>query len=136
MVDNKTIDADSAKGTTAVIRDVVSSIDRNKKIKAPSKQTKIIYKLLNEQHKEDIVESALLKYYRSEELKPYQAELIKMQKHLESTGKKMIITSASSSLSLATISTLESAVSCDNRKLRSAGFCSMCHETPSRSGPR
>jgi polyphosphate kinase 2 len=31
------------------------------------------------------------KYYRSEELKPYQAELIKLQRHLEKTGKKMVI---------------------------------------------
>jgi len=91
MVDSKIIDTDPTKGTTAVIREVVSLIDKNKKIKAPSKQSKIVTKLLNEKHKEDIVESALLKYYRSEELKPYQAELIKMQKHLESTGKKMII---------------------------------------------
>ncbi len=34
---------------------------------------------------------ALRKYLREEELKPYQAELIKMQQHLEQTGKRMII---------------------------------------------
>ena len=31
------------------------------------------------------------RYLREEELKPYQAELIRMQKYLEATGKKMII---------------------------------------------
>ena len=34
---------------------------------------------------------ALRRYLREEELKPYQAELIKMQQHLEQTGKRMII---------------------------------------------
>ena len=34
---------------------------------------------------------ALRRYLREEELKPYQAELIKMQQHLEETGKRMII---------------------------------------------
>lgn len=31
------------------------------------------------------------KFYSSEQLKPYQAELLKMQRHLENTGKKMVI---------------------------------------------
>jgi polyphosphate kinase 2 len=34
---------------------------------------------------------AIKKYKREKELKPYQAELIALQKHLESTGKKLII---------------------------------------------
>ena len=34
---------------------------------------------------------ALRRYLREEELKPYQAELIKLQQHLEQTGKRMII---------------------------------------------
>ena len=34
---------------------------------------------------------ALRRYLREEELKPYQAELIRMQQHLEQTGKRMII---------------------------------------------
>ncbi len=38
-----------------------------------------------------LLEEALMKYYEGEELKPYQAELIKLQHHLEETGKKMII---------------------------------------------
>ncbi len=38
-----------------------------------------------------IVESALTTYLEAEELKPYQAELIKMQAHLEKTGRKAII---------------------------------------------
>lgn len=50
-----------------------------------------IYSILKEQHKEEIVKASLIKYYKSQELVPYQAELIKMQKHLERTGKKLII---------------------------------------------
>jgi len=82
---------DPIKGTTAVIREVVGSIKKAENLKPPGEQSRLVTKLLNEQHKEDIVESALLKYYWAEELKPYQAELIKMQSHLEKTGKKMII---------------------------------------------
>jgi polyphosphate kinase 2 len=38
-----------------------------------------------------IRKKALRRYFREEELKPYQAELIKMQQYLEQTGKRMII---------------------------------------------
>ena len=37
------------------------------------------------------IESALRSYFYAESLKPYQAELIKMQAHLESTGRKVIV---------------------------------------------
>ena len=38
-----------------------------------------------------IKKKALQRYRREEELKPYQAELIKMQQHLEESGTRMII---------------------------------------------
>lgn len=41
--------------------------------------------------KEKIISEAMDKYFRAEELKPYQAELIKLQRHLEQTGKKLVI---------------------------------------------
>jgi len=82
---------DPSKGTTAIIRDMVKSLEKGKKPQSPTGRSRVIGHLLNEKHKEKIVEAALLKYYYSEELKPYQAELIKMQEHLERTGKKMII---------------------------------------------
>jgi len=81
----------SAKGSTAIIREAVESFEKTHQSQSPDVRSHIITKLLNVKNKEDIVEAALLKYYYSEELKPYQAELIKMQKHLERTGKKMII---------------------------------------------
>lgn len=82
---------DPSRGTTAIIRDTVKGLDKNLHTVQPSDITKAISKVLSDQHKEEIVEAALLKYYYAEELKPYQAELIKMQMHLERTGKKMII---------------------------------------------
>ncbi len=78
-------------GSTAIIRKVVHKLDKNFKTHAPTEKSRKILTILKDRHKEEIVEATLLKYYNSEELKPYQAELIKMQAHLEKTGKKMII---------------------------------------------
>lgn len=50
-----------------------------------------IKEVLKKKQKERIVNAALLKYQQSEELKPYQAELIKLQQHIERVGKKIII---------------------------------------------
>ncbi len=79
------------KGTTAIIRKFVDKLDAEFHSQPPDEKSRKILSVLKERHKEEIVEAALLKYYNSEELKPYQAELIKMQSHLEKTGKKMII---------------------------------------------
>ncbi|UCH23968.1 MAG: polyphosphate kinase 2 [Deltaproteobacteria bacterium] len=57
----------------------------------PDKRVRKIMKVLKKKAKEEIVQAVLEKYYNAEELKPYQAELIKMQRHLERTGKKMVI---------------------------------------------
>ncbi len=79
------------KGTTAIIRKLVDKLDKDFSNHPPDEKSRKILSVLKEKHKEEIVEAALLKYYNAEELKPYQAELIKMQTHLEKTGKKMII---------------------------------------------
>lgn len=79
------------QGTTATIRKAVRKLDKDFKSQAPSEKSRKILSVLKDTHKEEIIEATLLKYYNSEELKPYQAELIKMQAHLERTGKKMII---------------------------------------------
>ncbi|MCP4672927.1 MAG: polyphosphate kinase 2 [Desulfobacula sp.] len=60
-------------------------------IREPSESIKKVRKLLKSKDKDKILEKALEKYYNKEELKPYQAELIKLQQHLEKTGRKMII---------------------------------------------
>jgi len=40
---------------------------------------------------EELIRQSLLKLKQSEELKPFQAELIKLQSHIEKTGHKIII---------------------------------------------
>lgn len=75
-----------------VISEALERIDEKlDDIKDPSEHWKKIRKVLKKRDKDIILETALESYYNAEELKPYQAELIKLQKHLERTGKKMII---------------------------------------------
>ncbi|MCL7488765.1 MAG: polyphosphate kinase 2 [Desulfobulbaceae bacterium] len=75
-----------------VISEALERIDEKlDDIKDPSEHWKKIRKVLKKKDKDIILETALEKYYNSEELVPFQAELIKLQKHLERTGKKMII---------------------------------------------
>ena len=66
-------------------------LSRKAKYATPDKQVRKVLRVLKKKDKEEIVQAVLEKYYDSEELKPYQAELIKMQRHLERTGKKMVI---------------------------------------------
>ncbi len=51
------------------------------------------FEALAEKHdlNDDNIKKVLEKYLLQEELKPYQAELIRQQQHLEETGKRMII---------------------------------------------
>ncbi|MEA3280005.1 MAG: polyphosphate kinase 2 [Thermodesulfobacteriota bacterium] len=78
-------------GSTAQIRDVVQKVKSKIKSSAPDKRIRKTLRVLKKKDKEEIVQAVLEKHYDAEELKPYQAELIKMQRHLEQTGKKMII---------------------------------------------
>ena len=78
-------------GATAQIREVVQKVESKIKHATPGKQVRKVLRVLKKKDKEEIVQVVLEKYYNSEELKPYQAELIKMQQHLEETGKRMII---------------------------------------------
>ncbi len=50
-----------------------------------------IHELLNDPKYKTIFKDALQKHVQVEELKPYQVELIKLQSHLERTGRKIII---------------------------------------------
>ncbi|WP_319549031.1 polyphosphate kinase 2 [Desulfogranum marinum] len=78
--------------TNSSIEDVLKSLDyQSCEPEADSYYHEQMYAILQERHKQEIIKSALIKYYKAEELKIYQAELIKMQAHLERTGKKMII---------------------------------------------
>ncbi|MDR3630018.1 MAG: polyphosphate kinase 2 [Desulfocapsaceae bacterium] len=79
------------RGTTATIKDLVKNLEKDIAAGPPNEQSRKIASVLKSEDKEQIIKSCLLDYYNAEELKPYQAELIKMQNHLERTGKKMII---------------------------------------------
>jgi polyphosphate kinase 2 len=79
------------EGATAKIRSVVEKFDSQVKSKVGVKRVRKVKSLMKKKEKEKIIEEALFKHYNAEELKPYQAELIKLQNHLEKTGKKMII---------------------------------------------
>lgn len=82
---------DRVSGSTAQIRDVMKKVESDLACIAPDKRFRKIMKVLNKKDKQEIVQAVLEKFYNSEELKPYQAELIKMQRHLERTAKKMVI---------------------------------------------
>lgn len=49
------------------------------------------YQKLKAMSEKDKVKKAVRKHRDEEQLKPYQAELIKMQQHLEQTGKRLLI---------------------------------------------
>jgi polyphosphate kinase 2 (PPK2 family) len=90
--ENRQSDMDeAAAGSTKKIRDTLEKVESEVTCVTPDKRLRKILKVLKKKEKEDIVKAVLEKFYNSEELKPYQAELIKMQRHLERTGKKMVI---------------------------------------------
>ncbi len=76
---------------SASIDHVIKTLEKKAKNNPKKEKNAKILSILKDKHRNEIVEATLLKYFNSEELKPYQAELIKMQAHLERTGKKMII---------------------------------------------
>jgi len=73
------------------IRSVITKVE--KKIDSSTGKADFgeIKDALKKKQKERIVNAALSKYQQNEELKPYQAELIKLQQHIEQVGKKVII---------------------------------------------
>ncbi len=79
------------KGSTAPVKSVMNKVDSKTKSADSEKKMQNVSTLIKKKEKEEIINAALDKHYRSDELKPYQAELIKLQRHLEKTGKKMVI---------------------------------------------
>jgi polyphosphate kinase 2 len=78
-------------GSTAQIRETLRKVESEVTCVSPDKRLQKILEVLNKKDKKELIQVVLDKFYNSEELKPYQAELIKMQRHLERTGKKMVI---------------------------------------------
>jgi polyphosphate kinase 2 len=80
-----------ATGTVGVVQDLLKNLDPALTTGVGVDHHNIIYNVLQDSDKEEIVRASLLKFLQAEELKPFQAELIKLQRHLEKTRKKMII---------------------------------------------
>jgi len=75
----------------APVKIVSEKVESNIKPADSGKRVRKISKPDIKKGKDEIIKGALEKYYNSTDLKPYQAELIKMQRHLGKTGKKMVI---------------------------------------------
>jgi polyphosphate kinase 2 len=73
------------------IKEAIRKTEPKSKSADPKKQIRKIQDHLKKRDKEEILSDALKTHYEAEELKPYQVELIKLQRHLENTGKKMVI---------------------------------------------
>ncbi|HSG06493.1 MAG TPA: polyphosphate kinase 2, partial [Nitrospiria bacterium] len=77
-------------GSSAQIIDVIKKAVPKGKFPDPKKKIQKIQDHLKKREKDEIIKEALKFHYEAGELKPYQAELIKLQRHLEKTGKKMV----------------------------------------------
>ncbi len=73
------------------IREAVSRVLDSLPPDEPKEAARSARRQLKKKETKRIVQSALERHFTSEELKPYQAELIKLQKHLEISGKKVIL---------------------------------------------
>jgi polyphosphate kinase 2 len=73
------------------IRDALKKVKSEVVAVAPDKRLRKVTKVLKKRNKIEIIQALMERFYDDEELKPYQAELIKMQYHLEQTNKKMVI---------------------------------------------
>ena len=82
---------ETVSDSTAQIREVMKKVESDVACITPDERLHKALKVLKKKDKEEIIQAVLEKFYNSEELKPYQAELIKMQHHLERTQKKMVI---------------------------------------------
>ena len=78
-------------GRTAGIRKVVDKHVSEIETPYNEKQIDSLLESLKKKDRIKIVTAALRGHFDAEALKPYQAELIKMQSHLEATGRKAIV---------------------------------------------
>lgn len=73
------------------IKEAIRKAEPKSKSADPKRQIQKIQDHLKKRDKEEILRDSLKMQYEAEDLKPYQVELIKLQRHLENTGKKMVI---------------------------------------------
>ncbi len=75
----------------ANIREIIKGLGESDSFEDHTESAQSLVAQLKSKQRKAIVESALAGHLQDEDLKPYQAELIKMQTHLERTGRKAII---------------------------------------------
>jgi polyphosphate kinase 2 len=83
--------AKRSNSSTVQKKGAIRKVDSKSKSAKSKKQFPKKPRLPNKKKNEEIIQLALEKHHYKEELKPYQAELIKMQNHIERTGKKVVI---------------------------------------------
>ena len=78
-------------GAIGQIQEAIRKAEPKSKSADSKRQIQQIQDHLKKREKEEILSDALKFHYEAEDLKPYQVEMIKLQRHLENTGKKMVI---------------------------------------------
>jgi len=82
----------SSRGWSATpIRQLIENRNFGSDSSDGKKQLELLVQGLNKKDRDIIVDTALSKFVDAEELKPYQTELIRLQTHLDKTGRKVII---------------------------------------------
>jgi polyphosphate kinase 2 len=84
-------EADSFEGSTSRIRTVVEKVEPLGDDLTIIDQIQAVREGIKKKDRKELIDAALAKYFQSEILKPYQAELIKLQQHIERTNRKAII---------------------------------------------
>ncbi len=78
-------------GYTVRIREAVSRIVNSLPSDEPLEAARSARRQLKRKESKRVIQSALERHFAKTELTPYQAELIKLLQHLETTGRKIII---------------------------------------------
>ncbi len=84
-------EAPRGPGPALQIREAVSRIIEDLPLTEPIAAARSARRQLKRKELKRVVTGALERHFEQEELKPYQAELIKLLSHIEKTGKKIII---------------------------------------------
>jgi polyphosphate kinase 2 len=77
--------------STSQIRAALQRVDVTDDPLAGLTKIQVVQKGLKQRDRKELINAALNKFFQAEALKPYQAELIKLQRHLERTNRKAII---------------------------------------------
>ncbi|MDY7096436.1 MAG: hypothetical protein SX243_25985, partial [Acidobacteriota bacterium] len=76
---------------TSRIREAVSRLVEDLPTDEPLEAARSARRQLKPKETKRVIKAALERHFQKEELKPYQAELIKLLQHIERSGRKIII---------------------------------------------